>query len=85
MSRAPSPPEPAPFTDYVEDGARIAGILAVWGVISAFFTYGLTELGLPFERLIFDFGTLLAVTGVLNAVLYVCYRTVDHWHASVEA
>lgn len=81
MSRAPSPPEPAPLTAYVEDGARIAAILAVWGVISAFFTYGLSEVGLPFGSIVLDLGTLFAVTGVLNAVLYVCYRTVDHLEA----
>lgn len=73
-------PEPQPVTDYVADGARIAAILLVWGVIAAFFTYGITELGLPFERIWFQLGSLFALTGILNAVLYILYRTVNYWH-----
>ena len=71
--------EPQPVTDYVADGARIAAILVIWGAISAFFTYGITELGLPFERIWFRLGDLFALTGVLNALLYVLYRTVTYW------
>lgn len=67
------------MTDYVEDGARIAAILLVWAAIASVFTYGVTELGLPFERIWPRLGNLFALTGVLNALLYVLYRTVDYW------
>lgn len=76
----PSTPEPQPVTNYIADGARIAAILLIWGVIAAFFIYGITELGLPFERVWPQLGSLFALTGVLNALLYILYRTVDYWH-----
>lgn len=73
-------PEPQSVTDYVADGARIAVILLIWGVIAAFFSYGVTELTSSFERVFTQLGSLLAIVGVLNALLYICYRTVDYWH-----
>jgi hypothetical protein len=79
VPHSPSTPPGASLSQYVEDGARIAGILLVWGVLSGLFTHGVTELGLPFEAFWAGLGTLFAVTGVLNAVLYVLYRTVDHY------
>ena len=72
-------PEPRSITDYVEDGARIAAILLVWGAIASVFVYGVTELGLPFERVWPRLGNLFALTGFLNALLYLLYRTVDYW------
>jgi hypothetical protein len=72
-------PEPRSITDYVEDGARIAAILLVWGAIASVFVYGVTELGLPFERVWPRLGKLFALTGFLNALLYLLYRTVDYW------
>lgn len=78
----PSISEPQPVTDYIADGARIAAILLVWGVIAVFFVYGMTEIGLPFERVWFQLGRLFALTGFLNALLYILYRTVDYWHTS---
>jgi hypothetical protein len=66
-------------TDYVEDGARIAAILLVWGAIASVFIYGVAELGLPFERVWLRLGNLFALTGFLNAILYIFYRTVDYW------
>lgn len=75
-------PDPASVSTYVEDGARIAAILVVWGILAAFFTYGVADVGLPFSSLIADLGTLFAITGILNAVLYVCYRTVDHYRGT---
>ncbi|WP_232702742.1 hypothetical protein [Halobacterium wangiae] len=81
MSHSPSTPDPEPVSAYVADGARIAAILLVWGTIAAVFTYGVADVGLPFERAIAGLGPLFALTGVLNAVLYVLYRTVDYWHA----
>jgi hypothetical protein len=80
VSTKPSIPAAEPVASYIEDGARIAAILLIWGVISAFFTYGMTEPGLPFESLWVQLGSLFALTGVLNAVLYLLYRAIDYWH-----
>ncbi|MXR22118.1 hypothetical protein [Halobacterium bonnevillei] len=74
-------PDPASVSTYVEDGARIAAILVVWGILAAFFAYGVADVGLPFSGLIAQLGSLFALAGVLNAVLYLAYRTVDYWHA----
>ena len=65
---------------YIEDGARIAAILLVWGILAAFCIHGITELGLPFEAVWFQLGQLFGLTGLLNAVLFVLYRTVDYWN-----
>ncbi|OYR38250.1 MULTISPECIES: hypothetical protein [unclassified Halorubrum] len=73
-------PEPQSITDYVADGARIAAILLIWGVIAAFFSYGVTEFTSSFERVFTQLGELLIVVGFLNALLYMLYRTVDYWH-----
>lgn len=73
-------PESQPVTDYVADGARIAAILLIWGVIAAVFTYGPTWLGLAFETAWIQLGSLFALTGILNAILYILYRTVNYWH-----
>jgi hypothetical protein len=75
------PPSPDSVATYVEDGARIAAILLVWGVVAAFFLYGLTELGLPFERAVAGAGQVFLYAGALNAVLYVLYRALDYHHA----
>jgi len=76
-------PEPQSVTGYVADGARIAAILLIWGVIAAFFSYGVTEFTSSFERVFSQLGELLAIVGLLNALLYILYRTVDYWHATV--
>lgn len=76
----PSPRKPQSIPTYIEDGARIAAILLVWGVIAAFFVYGLTELTSSFERVFTGLAGMFALAGVLNAILYVLYRTVDYWH-----
>ncbi|WP_338738391.1 hypothetical protein [Haloplanus salilacus] len=73
-------PEPQSVTDYVADGARIAAILLIWGVLAAFFSYGVTELTTSFERVFTQLGGLLAIVGFLNALLYILYRTVDYWY-----
>jgi hypothetical protein len=73
-------PEPQTVTDYVADGARIAAILVIWGVIAAFFRYGVTELTSSFERVFTQLGGLFVMVGFLNALLYILYRTVDYWH-----
>lgn len=80
MSTDASVSEPLSVVSYIEDGARIAAILFTWSAIASFFVYGLAEAGIPFERLWFQVGQLLAVTGVFNAVLYILYRAIDYWH-----
>ncbi|NHN61220.1 MULTISPECIES: hypothetical protein [Halorussus] len=83
MTDKSSIPQARPISSYIEDGARIATILLIWGVISALFTYGVSDVGLPFERFWIQLGQLFAVTGVLNAVLYLLYRTIDYWHETL--
>jgi len=70
-----------PITDYIEEGARIASILLVWGIIAV-------AVGWLFDDVIaasrpgafgLSVGSIFWLTGVLNAVLYVCFRTVDHY------
>lgn len=80
MPTVPSIPEPKPITDYIADGARIVAILLIWGLIAAFFSYGVTELTSSFERVFTQLGRLFALVGFLNAILYILYRTVDYWH-----
>jgi uncharacterized membrane protein len=55
-------------------------ILLIWGLIAAFFSYGVTELTSSFERVFTQLGRLFALVGFLNAILYILYRTVDYWH-----
>jgi hypothetical protein len=54
--------------------------LLVWGIISLFFAFGLTEVGV-FGRVFWVLGGVFALAGLLNAVAYVLFRTVDYWHA----
>jgi hypothetical protein len=74
------PPSPDSVETYVEDGARIAAILLVWGVLAAFFLYGLAQIGV-FGRAFAGLGRLFVYAGALNAVLYVLYRALDYHHA----
>jgi len=80
VSSKPSIPDAQSVSTYIGDGARIAAILLVWSVIAAFFRYGVSEVGLPFESLWLQLGSLFALTGVLNAILYLLYRAIDYWH-----
>jgi len=73
-------PSPDSVATYVEDGARIAAILLVWGVVAAFFQHGLAEFGV-FGRVFALLGRAFLYAGVLNAVLYVLYRALDYHHA----
>lgn len=79
MSDSSPTPPPQSISTYVEEGARIAAILLVWAVISLFFAFGLTELNV-FGRTVLVLSGVFALTGVLNAVLYICVRTIDYWH-----
>ena len=84
MSPTPSTPDPASVSTYVEDGVRIAGILLVWGAVALISTYWLSNFGeysLFFGTVGPQLGALFVLTGVLNAVLYVAYRTIDYWRA----
>lgn len=83
MSVLPSIPTAHSVADYIEDGARIAAILLVWGTLGAFFTYGVSEVGgrgRLFETLGPQIGALLVLTGILNALLYLVYRGIDYQH-----
>lgn len=72
-------PELQSLSDYVTDGARIAPILLIWGVITVFFIYGVTEFTSSFERAFAQLGRMMWVVGIFNSFLYVFYRTVDYW------
>lgn len=79
----PSIPSTHSISDYITDGAHIAAILLVWGVIAAFFTYAVSEIGGTgslFEILGPQIGILVMVTGLLNALLFLLYRSIDYWH-----
>jgi len=69
---------------YIEDGARIAAILGVWGIIAAFFTFGVGNVGGP-GSLLHPFGAalggLFSLVGLLNALLFLIYRGIDYWQA----
>ncbi len=83
MTTLPTIPSSHSIPNYIEDGARIAAILLVWGVIAAFFTFGVSEIGGPSgigETLGPSLGGLFLATGFLNAVLYILYRLADYWH-----
>lgn len=83
MVSLPDVPPQHPVSTYVEDGARIAAILLVWGAIAAFFAYGVGRIGGPgslFATVGPRIGGLLALAGLLNALLYVLYRSIDYWH-----
>lgn len=83
MTALPSIPQSHSIPAYIEDGARIAAILLVWGVLAAFFTFAVGEIGGQggiggtIGR---SLGTIFMATGFLNAVLYVLYRLADYWH-----
>jgi hypothetical protein len=83
MSATDSLPSTKPIPSYIEEGARIAAILLVWSVIAAFFAFGLSELGGTgglFETYSPQIGGVIAVAGLLNAILYIVYRGIDYWH-----
>jgi uncharacterized membrane protein len=79
VSESPPTPPAQSVSTYVEEGARIAAILLVWGIVALFFAFGLTEIGV-FGRVFWVLGGVFALTGLLNAIVYVLYRTVDYWH-----
>ncbi len=83
MPTPPSIPSVHAVSEYIADGARIGAILLIWSVIGAFFTYGVSEIGGTgslFETLGPQIGALVALTGLLNAILFVLYRSIDYWH-----
>jgi CHASE2 domain-containing sensor protein len=77
VSTEPSIPDPRPVSDYLADGARILAILLVWGVIAAAAGWAADDV-FRVRELSSGLSGALAVTGLLNAVLFVCYRTVDY-------
>lgn len=78
MSTEAPLPDAKSIPTYIEDGARIGAILLVWGILAAFCFHGITELGVPFEAVWVQLGQLFALTGLLNAVLFILYRVVDY-------
>lgn len=82
MSDSPSIPATQPVSEYITDGAYLTAILLIWGVIAAFFTYGVSEIGGTgglFETFGPQIGAIIALGGILNALLYVLYRAIDYW------
>jgi len=69
-----------PITDYIEEGARIAAILLVWGIIAVAVAWLFDDVVAASRPGVYglNIGAVFWVTGVLNALLYVCFRTVDH-------
>lgn len=59
-------------------------MLLVWGATAAVFRFGVTEVGLPFESLWLGLGQLFAITGLLNAALYLLYRAINYWHEVIR-
>ncbi len=83
MAELPSIPEPGPVSSYISDGVRIVAILLVWGVIAAFFTYVVSDIGSTgglLESLGPQIGEVIALAGLLNTLLYILYRAIDYWH-----
>lgn len=78
----PSIPDAQPLPDYIEDGARIAAILLVWGVIAAAVGWLTTDV-IPVDNILLGpgLGGVFALAGLLNALLYAGYRVVDYWTA----
>lgn len=83
MPTPPSIPSAHSVPEYITDGARIGAILLIWGVIATFFTYGVSNWGGTgglLETFGPRIGALVALAGLLNAILFVLYRSIDYWH-----
>jgi len=77
-------PDALPVRTYLEEGARIAAILLVWGVLAAFATFVIGNFGYRSSIIAIVgqwLGTVLGLVGVLNALLYVVFRAIDYWRA----
>lgn len=77
-------PDALPVRTYLEEGARIAAILLIWGVLAAFATFVIGNFGYGSSIIAIVgqwLGTVLGLVGVLNAVLYVVFRAIDYWRA----
>jgi hypothetical protein len=81
MSTHDEVPEGLSITTYIEEGATIAAILFVWGILAAVAALGIGNLGGP-GSMLGPIGIWLAyilgLVGLLNAVLYVIWRGVDY-------
>lgn len=69
------------ITDYIEEGAHIAAILFVWGIIAVAVTWLFDDVVSVSGPGAFGagLGGVFWLTGVLNAVPFVAFRTVDHY------
>jgi hypothetical protein len=83
VSTPPSNPSVHSVSEYIADGARIGAILLIWSIIAAFFTYGVSDMGGTgglLETFGPKIGDLVALTGLLNAILFILSRLIDQWH-----
>ncbi|WP_135663658.1 hypothetical protein [Halorhabdus rudnickae] len=81
MALDPTAGDASPLTDYVAEGARIAAILLIWGIIAVAVSWVFDDVIAASRPGIFgvNVGAIFWLTGVLNGLLYVCFRTVDHY------
>ena len=72
------------LVDYLSEGLRIAAILLVWSLVGTLVSLGLGNFGYPGGLGAAAgawIGTALVVAGVINALLYVVFRSIDYWAA----
>jgi uncharacterized membrane protein len=81
MSLDSTASDAAPITDYIAEGARIAAILLVWGIIAVAVSWLFDDVVAASRPGVFglNLGAVFWLTGFFNALLYVCFRTVDHY------
>lgn len=84
MATTSTPTPPSSVETYLRDGLRILAILLVWGVLAAFITFVADRTGLIGTEFLAQIGNFLLWTGGLNAVLYLVYRSIDHYHATTH-
>ncbi|SFS65800.1 hypothetical protein [Halostagnicola kamekurae] len=83
MSESPAISGKHPVWRYVVDGISIAAILLTWVVIGIAFEYGVSSIGGTgglFETSGPQLGAVVALTGLLNALLFSLYRAISYWH-----
>lgn len=72
------------LADYLSEGLRIAAILLIWSLVGTVVSLALSNFGYPGGiggAAGAWIGTALVVAGVINALLYVVFRSIDYWAA----
>ncbi len=72
------------ITTYIEEGAPIAAILFVWGILAAVAALVVGNIGGPgsmFSVVGIWLSYILGLAGLLNGLLYVLWRSVDYHRA----